>query len=208
MKPARKPRGMRPGVAWLLLGIAASVFAWNLRPLLGGGGANTAEGTPVIGQLTAGEVAAAVEDADLLGRYGSYHAGSPVRAAFAPPGADAIAIAAAPLVESRPPVATAASPWRGPDPAQLRVSFVMQGGAIDRAVVNGVVVGIGDRIGGVTIVSIVKGGVKVQSGDQQLDYRMDSSWPLQFAGELQRRAAADDQAGRTDKPGKGGEKAK
>jgi len=206
MRPAQKPRGMRPVVAWLLLGVAASVFAWNLRPLLGGGGTSAGEGTPVLGQLTAGEVAAAVEDADLLGRHGSYHAGSPVRAAFTPPDADAIA--AAPLVESRPPVASVAAPWRGPDPAQLRVSFVMQGGAIDRAVVNGVVVGIGDRIGGVTIVSIVKGGVRVQSGDQQLDYRMASPWPLQFADELQRRAAADDQAGRTDRPGKDGEKAK
>jgi hypothetical protein len=203
MRPAKKRRGMRPGVALLLLGVAAAVFTWNLRPLLGGGGAGPGTTAAVAGQQTAGEVAAAVEDADLLGRHGSYHVGSPVRAAFAPSHADAIA--AAPLAEGRNPVASAATPWRGPDPAQLRVSFVMQGGAIDRAVVNGVVVGVGDRIEGVRIVAIVKAGVQVISGDRQLDYGMDSPWPRQFADELQRRGPADDRAGRTDKPGKDGE---
>ncbi|MBL9075978.1 MAG: hypothetical protein JNL08_00660 [Planctomycetes bacterium] len=184
----RKQKRTSPAVAVAMLVVAGSVAFVSLRgqfgaaPLIG-----EAPPEAFVDEPEAGEAAEAGDDEapgiDLLLKYGSWQAGTPVRMAFASIGGASAMIAAAPAGE----VALPTQRWVGADPPQLRLGVVMVGDAARRAVVDGAVVGLGDQIGRAIVVAIERDVLVLTWGGKRLTYDLDNAWPREFRAELRRR---------------------
>ncbi len=191
MTARRTKRRLGVGQALMLLAASAAGALWSM---IGSASPNAA---PDSGSATIEQVAddadaagspAADESAhlmrqDLLAEYGSCAAGTRVRMAFAT--LLDVAIAAAPAAET-----AAGRRWVGADPPVLQIGVVMVGEAVRRAVVNGVVVGVGDRIADATVVSIERDTIGVVQANRRLTYDFDNGYPREFRGELKRRGTA------------------
>lgn len=122
---------------------------------------------------------------DLLAACGSYGGEGPVPHVFAPPGP-----AASPARTVRGGRSEAgAGLWEGPDPPPLRVGFVLVADGVARAVVDGRVVGVGDRVAGGAVVAIARDHVQVRGAERTLTYDLTDPWPREFRTELLQRAA-------------------
>jgi hypothetical protein len=191
-----RKKGMHPLLAVLIL-LGSSAFVANSLGLFAGDSAK--EFASLIG-IDEGDLE--LEDdgevqqedvvwRDLLARHGSYDAAQPVRPVFAAM-PDAQLVAAAPAGE----VAPRASRWVGDDPPQLRLGVVMVSERSRRAVLGGVVVGVGDRVGGGTVLSIEPGVVRLLWQSRALTYDLDGSAPREFRVEQElRRLEASRDAG-------------
>lgn len=189
----KKRKGLSPAVAVLLLVVCGGGAWWSLSGSLSGpaadGGDAIATGD---GDFDAepeateeGEGEANKPGRDLLAEFGSYERGKPVRMAFA--SLLDIAIQAAPAVETN---ASPGARWIGADPPTMQVGVVMVGESVRRAVVNGVVVGVGDNVGRSTVVGIERDAIHVVWGSRRLTYDLDNEYPREFRSEVQRRGAA------------------
>jgi len=183
-----KKKGLTPPAAALLLVVCASVAWFSLRR-----GSDSAS-APFVPQnevtdedASGGDVDGATEAVgrDLLVEYGSWSPGTQVRMAFLTL-ADA-SLAAAPMGETD---GNSNGRWIGKDPPTLTVGVLMVGESSRRAVVNGLVVGIGDKIDRATVIAIERDAVAVSWGNRRLTYGLDSQYPREFQNELQRREAA------------------
>lgn len=182
MSKKRQRKSVHPLLALGLLALGVAVFAVNVAPLLQGGDVGgSASPAPLASEDAAPEPAAEDELGDLLAQFGSYAPGTAVRQAFG----RGDGIAAAPAVETAP----VAGAWQGDDPPQLHLGFLMLGGAVARAVVDGAIVGIGDPVAGGSVAAIHKDCVVLRLGARTLTYDMDTAWPREFGRELQRRSA-------------------
>ncbi|MBL8750062.1 MAG: hypothetical protein JNK78_12935 [Planctomycetes bacterium] len=190
MTARRTKRRLGLGKALMLLGLSGAGAVWSMSasssPSPVDGGTPTVDAAPDDADLQEQSV---VDESghtlrqDLLAEYGSCPAGTRVRMAFAT--LLDVAIAAAPAVET-----AAGRRWVGADPPVLQIGVVMVGEAVRRAVVNGVVVGIGDRIADATIVSIERDTLGVVQANRRLTYDFDNGYPREFRGELKRRGTA------------------
>jgi hypothetical protein len=191
MKQKASKKGVHPLLAVLLLAVGLLVFAWKVVPLLRRADARLGPADPAALAPAAADDAEGVDPedgqlGDLLAQYGSYRPGTPVRCSFA--GVDPGMPPAAPAGETLP---QGGGGWVGGDPPQLRVSFLMIGGPVARAVVDGVVVGVGDTVAGGRVTAIRADCVVLRAGARTLTYGMDASWPREVARELQQRAEND-----------------
>jgi len=131
-----------------------------------------------------------IQWADLLARHGSYDPTQPVQMAFA-------AMPDSQLVAAAPPgeIAPRAGRWVGDDPPELRLGVVMVSERSRRAVLGGVVVGVGDAIGGGEVLSIEPGVLKMRWQNRELTYDLDAAVPVEFRAEKElRRLEAERQA--------------
>ena len=191
----KKQKGIRPAVAVLLLVVCGGGAWWSLAgslggPAAGGGdagavGAGDFEPEPDGPEEGEGEGEANKPGRDLLAEHGSYERGKPVRMAFA--SLLDVAIQAAPAVETN---AASGARWIGADPPAMHVGVVMVGETVRRAVVNGVVVGLGDNVGRTTVVGIERDAIHVVWGSRRLTYDLENEYPREFRSEVQRRGAA------------------
>jgi hypothetical protein len=204
VKAAPRRRGVHPVAAVVLLLASVAVVT---RPLwsevAGESGSDDLladGGGDLLLDAVAGEVAQVAPVAvDLLQIHGSYDRATPVRVAFVAP-VDAVAVDAAPMVETAP---LPAGRWLGEDPPALQIGVVLIGGGTARAVVGGVVVGVGDRIGEARVVGIEAELLRVDWRRRRLNYELGSEWPREFRGELERRgggAAAEPGTGAAAEP--------
>lgn len=121
---------------------------------------------------------------DLLTIYGSYERGTPVRLSFATLAAPAVGVAPSPLGEVAP---AHRGRWVGEDPPMLRLGVIMVSDGARRAVLDGQVVGVGDRVADATVVGIDVGAVRLRWRSRALTYDLDSAAPREFRDELLRR---------------------
>lgn len=190
MSRRTKKKGMSPAAAAALLLGCASVAWVSLRGQLGGAVADDAPAAQMVDHDPADDVVAESDATEKIGRdllteYGSWTPGTPVRMSFTTL-IDASATAA-PLAETD---SNANGRWIGKDPPAITVGVLMVGEASRRAVVNGNVVGLGDKIDRATVVAIERDAIAVTWGNKRLTYGLDSAYPREFQNELQRREAA------------------
>jgi hypothetical protein len=119
---------------------------------------------------------------DLLAAFGSWDGVGTVRLAFA--AVAEAAVAAAPAGETG---ALAPQQWVGADPPRLHVGVLLVGDAARRAVLDGHVVGVGDRLGEALVVAIERDRVVLTWSGRRLTYDLASDHPREFHGELRRR---------------------
>lgn len=205
--PRTARRGVPPTVAGLLLAAGLGLCAVTVLPQLaadapiptpvGDGGARQEAGESGLdgngggdGPMD-GDGQAVPRGADLLAVFGSYARSKPVPmvfcAAAAAPASTPNGPLAAPLAEPSRPLAEGA--WRGPDPASMRVTLLMVGAEVQRAVVDGRVVGVGDVVAAGRVVSIQKDLLRVQVGERFSTYDLEDEWPREFRRELALRRA-------------------
>ncbi len=131
---------------------------------------------------------AATGPRDLLEAIGSYQPGAAVTHSFRKP--EATPVGSAPGGETRPTPTGPVTLWEGQDPPELTIGMVLRGGAVQRAVIDGVVVGIGDAVGGGELALVGNDGVRLVVAGRTLSYPLGKGYPLEFAPELARRQAA------------------
>ena len=179
---------MSPQKAALLFAVSLGVALLSLRGSLGGAagdGATTSATTEDFDPESASATTQGDAPAcDLLAEHGSWNGEGLVRMAFTAP-LDA-SISPMPAGETNP----AAGRWSGGDPPALEVGVLMVGENVRRAVVQGVVVGLGDRIAEAEVISIEPGVLGVIWSGRRLTYDLESNQAREFRGELSRRAAA------------------
>lgn len=119
---------------------------------------------------------------DLLAVFGSYDLHQSVGLAFAlleelepPP---------APIGETSIDLAR----WTGADPPELRIGVLMVAASTRRAVVDGTVVGVGDRLGRAVVAEVTREAVLVSWMGRRLTYDFESQYPREFRAELARRS--------------------
>jgi hypothetical protein len=185
----QKQRGIGAPAAITLLAVCGVIAVVSLRPLFGG--ANLGGDSSVLGAFVDDTEPEPVDETepppgiDLLVQHGSWNPATSVRMAFATVVADAAAVlAAAPAGEVAGPANTQ---WIGVDPPSMHVGVVMVGDAVRRAVVDGLVVGLGDSIGRALIVAIERDYVVATWGGRRLTYDFDNEHPREFRAEMQRR---------------------
>lgn len=136
---------------------------------------------------------------DLLLVVGSYRAGDELGKGYR-----AVEAAVVATPQAVPPAAPAgevvsiaaprpAEPPRavpGFEPKPMNVTFVMVGGELSRACVDGVIVGVGAKVAAGVITAIRHEGVEVRSGTLTLFYDLDGPLPREYRAEAARRAAA------------------
>jgi len=183
-KGKRKSGGISPAAAVGLLVVCSGVAFYSLRDQFGTAptSIDSAAGA-LLDAADAENVATAGEapGVDLLVRHGSWDAKVPVRMAFA--NIAEAAVAAAPAGETAMPVRQ----WIGIDPPTMRLGVLMVGDAARRAVVDGRVVGLGDKIGKALIVAIERDVLVATWGGKRLTYDLEDSYPREFRAELKRR---------------------
>jgi hypothetical protein len=155
-----------------LLALACLVFGRAVLRLVRGPQAPAAAS----GDIDAGvddplaETPAGQAGVDLLAAWGSFRPGTAVAQPFA--AMDSIE-PAAPAGEAR----TAPAGATGATPAPLDVSLVMLAGSAARAVVDGRVVGAGDRVAAGILKRIAPDGIEVLDGARTLFYELRRRWP-------------------------------
>lgn len=206
MSRKRKQRRTSPAAAAVLLVVCGGVALFSLRGQFGGGAPvqDAPAGAFVDDPAVAAEadVDTMAPGPDLLLRYGSWDPKQPVRMVFADLGV--AAPAAAPGGEIAPP----APPWVGADPPTMHLGVLMVGDTVRRAVVDGRVVGLGDKVGRATIVAIQRDSVTTMWGSKRLTYDLDGDHPREFRAELQRRGTEQSAATSVDAGAQIQEKAK
>jgi hypothetical protein len=159
-------------VALVLLGLGAVVFGRSLV-----GSATTL--TPITATRSDDEPIApepSPDDApgvDLLAIWGSFRVDQAAANPFSPSVVDGFP--AAPGGAAPPPAATGDREDRPPRP--LDVSLVLMAERVSRAVVDGQVVGIGDRIAAGTVHAIARTGIEVDDGRRVWFYELRTPWP-------------------------------
>jgi hypothetical protein len=155
-----------------LAGLACFVFGRALFGLLRGTPAPAAAGQSDAGaEEPAAETAGARTDVDLLAAYGSFVPGTAVAQPFAwvpavaPP---------APGGEVSTPAPDQPGEFR---PVPLNVSLVLLAGRAARAVVDGQIVGIGDRVAAGSVRRITHAGIEVDASARTLFYELRRAWP-------------------------------
>lgn len=120
---------------------------------------------------------------DLVAEFGSYDGTTPV-AEF---------LAALPTNGSHetPPAApageVAVGAWRGDAPPQLAIGVIFVGDGSRRAVVDGKVVGIGDKLGEARIERIERKGLLVEWRGRLLTYDFETTCPREYRAEAAKR---------------------
>lgn len=184
--PAKKRR-VHPALAALALLVSGVIAA---RSLTAPGVVSVFVDEPAPVEVEAAP--AAVVDAalapfvDLLAPHGSHDAAVAVRMAFAPVEASAPP-PASPLGETKAPAAA----WQGADPPRLHVGVVLLSAGSQRAVVDGRVLGVGDRAGDGELVGIQPGRIALRWRGRTLHYELGQDAPREFQDELRRRAGSD-----------------
>lgn len=188
MSRKRKGKGRRGGIspaaAVGMLVVCSGVAFYSLRDQFGTApmSLDNAVGALLDGaDVDAGAAAEEEPGVDLLARHGSWDAKVPVRMAFA--NIAEAAVAAAPAGETAMP----GRQWIGADPPTMRLGVLMVGEAARRAVVDGRVVGLGDKIGKALIVAIERDVLVATWGGKRLTYDLEDSHPREFRAELKRR---------------------
>ena len=115
---------------------------------------------------------------DLLIEHGSYDGASQERQAFSVMSNAAVGAA---------PGGEAAGRWIGAAPPLLRLGVVMVSEKSRRAVLGGVVVGVGDLISGGNVLAIEPGTVRLGWQQRQLTYDLENEVPREFRTEHARR---------------------
>lgn len=191
MSRKKKNRRTSPAAAAVLLVVCGGVALFSLRGQLGGvaavdnGPAGAFVDDPAVEDVGDDTMAPGV---DLLLQYGSWSGKDPVRMVFAS------------LATSQPAAAPAgetarlASPWVGADPPTMHLGVLMVGDTVRRAVVDGRVVGLGDKIGRAMIVAIERDTMTATWGGKRLTYDLDDDQPREFRAELKRRGGDQDAA--------------
>ncbi len=123
---------------------------------------------------------------DLLLQVGSYRQGQKLGSAFRRLSPQPVA--SAPAGET---AALAAAGGLAFEPVPMRVSFVMVGGDLTRACVDGIIVGLGATVAAGTITAIRHEGVEVQTHGQTLFYDLTAPLPREYRAEAARRSAQD-----------------
>lgn len=193
MKRTAKRKGLGPAGALALLAVCGGIALFSMREYLFGAGAAAPKDATTFaveepdpaadapkGDREGGDVD--LPGRDLLAEHGSWAGAAPVRMAFA--SLLEVAIQAAPAGET-----SSGSRWVGADPPTLHVGVLMVGETTRRAVVDGAVVGVGDRVAKSTIVAIDRDCVAVLAGGRRLTYDLENEYPREFRAELQRRGA-------------------
>jgi len=186
MSAPAKRRGMHPAVAGCGLLVSAVFAGWSLLGLRGptpGSSGGAPASHPADVGAPADAVATAAASRDLLPEHGSYEGGD-VRLAFA--AAEQVEPPPAPAAEVDAP---AGDSWRGLAPPQLRLGVVLVGTTSRRAVIEGALVGVGDRVQGGEVVAIDAGMVVLQHGDRRLTYDFQDAWPREYRAEAARRGS-------------------
>lgn len=198
-----KKKGMHPLLAVLIL-LGSGAFVANSLGLFAGKSAQDFANLIGIDEGADLELEDDVQHEeirwrDLLARYGSYDADQPVQAVFAAM-PDAQLVAAAPVGE----IAPRSSRWVGDDPPEIRLGVVMVSARARRAVLGGVVVGVGEAIGGGKVVSIEPGVVRLRWQNRELTYDLDGAIPREFRAEHELRrieaATREQQSGAAQTP--------
>ncbi len=191
MSRRKKNRRTSPAAAAVLLVVCAGVALFSLRGQLGGaattdnGPAGAFVDDPAVEDVGVDTISPGV---DLLLQHGSWSGKDHVRMVFASLGASQPA--AAPAGET----ARLAPPWVGADPPTMHLGVLMVGDTVRRAVVDGRVVGLGDKIGRAMIVAIERDTMTATWGGKRLTYDLDDDQPREFRAELKRRGGDQDAA--------------
>lgn len=126
---------------------------------------------------------------DLLAQHGSWiedgELPSAFRAFVMPELAPDTAASAAPAGETASP-----ADWTGEDPPRLRLGVVLISADSRRVVLDGRVVGVGDRIHEAQVEAIERGMVRLKWSGRRLTYDLENDAPREFRSELLRRATA------------------
>lgn len=183
-------RGLHPAFAALALslglGVAGRSIFVALRPPSAGAADVAANVDDVSTPDAESSSSAAQEWQDLLALHGSWDRTGDVQLVFA---------SADQMTPARPAPAgevavVSRDGWRGEPPPALRLGVVMLSGASRRAVLDGRIVGVGDRILDGEVTVIEAGMVVIRRGDRSLTYDFADTWPREFRAEAARRAAA------------------
>lgn len=170
-------------LATLLLLVSAGVATFAFFGNAGGGGAVGSVEDALFGPepQAGGSLDGEAPGRDLLAVYGSYDPHQSVGLAFA--AVESAETPPAPLGET----ATGARRWTGADPPELHVGVILVAAGTRRAVVDGTVVGVGDRIGRAVVTEVVRDTVVVAWMGRRLTYDLDGAQPREFRAELARR---------------------
>jgi hypothetical protein len=193
-KSPKRRLTQRPGFAAVLL-LAGAGTAWNAFGRTDVDlGAQTAAVAEAVGDMFAldeadepvvdGEGVQGLEPGrDLVAEFGVASAILPLPRLFdvAP---EPVTVPAAPVAES-----AAIADWHGTTPPAHVVGVVMVGDASRRAVVDGRVVGIGDRLADSQILAIEPSSVIVTWQGRRLTYGLQSPVPCEFRAEHDKRSA-------------------
>lgn len=183
-------RGLHPAFAALALALGAGVAGRSifvaLRPPSAGAPDAAANVDDAPASDTESSSSAAPEWQDLLALHGSWDRTGDVQLVFA---------SAEQAAPARPAPAgevavVGRDAWIGEAPPALRLGVVMISGVARRAVIDGRIVGVGDRILGGEVTAIEAGMVVVRQGDRSLTYDFAGTWPREFRAEAARRATA------------------
>lgn len=168
-----------------LLGLGGAVFGYRMLGGDGGGAVPMAkaEVDDALDADAAGETGDSTALGDLLVAWGSYRRGTPLVNPFAVVTAAVRSVPPAPAGE----MARTAGPWPGVDPPRMQLTFVLLGGDLARAVVDGNVVGIGDQVAAGAVVAIARDSLRVRAADRELTYDLTDPWPREFRAELAAR---------------------
>lgn len=192
----KKKLTQQPWFAAVLLAVGVTVAFSSLRSSLGSGVDDMVGGAlsmfdeadpevvPEEGEPDAGP------RRDLVAEFGVYDGNSavPEFVAALPGDSGDATVPAAPGGE----VAKNPGQWVGDPPPQLGIGVVFVGQGSRRAVVDGRVVGVGDRIGEARIDSIERNGLLVEWRGRLLTYDMDSVQPQEYRAVASKLAASAD----------------
>jgi len=184
VKKAKK-KGLHPAVAVGFLVLAGGFAA---KTMFGAAVGPAAGGATVDASAPVADPAAAPAEQpgsptsvwqDLLAVHGSFDRKTAVRVAFSTL-AELKGVSPAPFGETVP---GERGRWTGEDPPTIHVGVVMVSAASRRAVIDGRVVGIGDKVGNTVVAAIERDVVILQMGERQLTYDFDNDYPREFRAE-------------------------
>lgn len=179
-----KKKGLNPIVAILIL-LGSIGFVAN--SLMGSMGGKAIPDTADMGDLSDEGYDLDLEEGaeeieivwrDLLAVHGSYDRQTPVRLAFS---------VMANVTPGAAPGGETVNRWVGDEPPSLRLGVVMVSEKSRRAVLGGAVVGVGDFIGGGSVLAIEPGTLRLRWQQRDLTYDLDSEVPREFRVEHARR---------------------